>query len=219
MSNAEGRVNGALYFDFPKDVSAPGAPPNFDPSLVDLDIAAWSEYEQGYPKRHQGVPRLLEVISEGEDIPPDLIMDQCLGSTGEDAFKVYFTGRLTGSIVRALAQGQHECEIIASLVPTIRPGDPIPLTKPDGTNDNLMLVMEDVECAGTNMWGWLNDEKKEYICTLEYIHSANALVTDEVYRVVIRWKFWMTPQDGDKVLQPWSGFDDAVHFSVRGACS
>jgi len=218
MSRAEGRVNGALYFDFALDVHAPNGEPNFDPRAVDLDIAAWSENEHGNPLRYQGVPRIIEVNPEPEDVPNDLIIDQSVEPAGDkDAFLVYFTARLTGSMVRQIANGYNECEILTNLVPLKNPGPPLDLARLGGGSGNLPLA--DVVVSDTNMWGWLDDTKKEYICTLACMEHANRLQTNEIYRVVIHWNFWLTPPNGEKSLQAWCGFDDAVHFTVRGAVS
>lgn len=213
MSQAEGNIEGALCFDYPQVVCAKDTKPNPDPgSYNQPDIYQWSTALWGDPAYSQGSPALYEITPEpGQDLNMvvDLIMDQ-----GEDdAFVLFHTSRLSGTFLKNLYD-DTTCTITVDMVPKIDKNGAV------FSQEQKDLILRDVDSSGPNMWGWLrnnNNEKTDYVCTFRTDWNANDFVADEIYSVIIRWKFYHVPQNGTpSSREPWGGFEDALHFMVRG---
>lgn len=213
MSQAEGNIEGALCFDYPQDVCAIDTKPNPDPgSYNQPDIYQWSTALWGDPPYKQGSPALYEKTPEpGQDlnIVVDLIMDQ--GS--DDEFILFHTARLSGTFLKNLYD-DTTCTIRVDMVPKIDADGAVFM------QEQTNLILSDVDSSGPNMWGWLKDkngEKTDYVCTFRTDWKANDFVPDEIYSVIIRWRFDHVPHNGTaSTREPWGGFEDALHFMVRG---
>jgi hypothetical protein len=199
-----------ICFDFPLGVYAPNGQPNLDPSTTQLDIVQWSLADHGTPLRFQGSPLVIEDPPDASNLPIDLIMDTKADGIG--LFHLYHTARLSGTFVDTLILARAKCKISVDIMPTIyatskRPDIPV-----------QELYLQPVLVSDINMWGWTGPTVGEgdYICTLHNGLSANNdLTAEEIYRVVIRWSFWLPDLNGNDKRQAYGGFEDALHFSVR----
>jgi hypothetical protein len=200
-----------ICFDFPVDVFAPNGRANLDPRNTQLDIVQWSLKKHGTPLRYQGSPLVIEEPPDISNLPIDLIMDQKANGIG--LFHLYHTARLSGTFVNTLILAGAKCKINVDMLPTIDHS----ATKPDIEIPDSVLAP--VLVNDINMWGWTGPKvgEGEYIYTLHCpLHANQDFKGEEIYRVVIRWSFWLPDLNGgDDIRQPYGGYEDALHFSVR----
>lgn len=200
------KVSHLLLFDFPADYRASGTLPNVNIAAPALEQMYG---KLGTPAKEQGHPLLREQRApeqEDPNMPP--YQDQIIDIDRKAI--IYHTGRLSGTLVKYLANSQYQ---------SIVRFDAHPLT--GGAQVKIKDIVSPLTpgASAANVWFYRNPATRDellYTATVEFDPRRVGLVAGNIYKLVVRWEFrdlGITPNE----RMPISGFDETVAFEVSEA--
>lgn len=210
-------------FDYPviapTDPADPGWPewyvPNMDPGTP-LTEELYGTL--GTPREQQGLPRLREIPSGGED--PDYPGFDAIIHLNEMA-TIDHIGRLSGSMVHDLADLEHTVKVTFHAVPVLG-GAAIQLC--DTIEFDLEPDVVDVtRPPAPGGFGWAfwratdNYNELMLLAMVNFTPNLLGMVEDGTYRLVVDWNFYHKVEPDQLECEPFHGFCDSISFHLTAA--